>query len=161
MREKIQRGSVRYEIYLVEGEYRRLVPRADFLQDPLRGLAKLVRLRIRRVHDMDEYVRERGLLQGGLEGFDEPRGRFRTKPTVSVAKSPLPGPNTIRRVVGSSVANSLSSARACALVMAFRRLDFRRSCIPPPPRAAIPRAHGASAGPGAKAEPFSALRGCP
>ena len=59
-----------------------------------------------------------------LNASTNPCGNFRMKPTVSVSKTFWLVGNRKRRVVGSSVANNLSSARTSAPVSALSKRGF-------------------------------------
>lgn len=51
-------------------------------------------------------------------------GRFCMKPTVSVSRMMMPEGRRRRRMMGSSVQNSLSSASTPASVRRFKRVDL-------------------------------------
>jgi hypothetical protein len=81
-------------------------------------------VRVGDVEQVDDEVGDDDLFEGGLEGLDEAVGRRRMKPTVSVASRVRPSGSRNWRVVGSSVAKSLSTARTWAPVSLLRREDL-------------------------------------
>jgi len=79
------------------------------------------RARIDHVH---QVVGGGGHLQRALERLDEPCGRRRTNPTVSVRSTGSPPGRARRRVVGSSVANRRSSTSTPAAVSVLSSVDL-------------------------------------
>ena len=76
------------------------------------------------VDDMQEQFGLHDLFERGFERFDQACGSLRMKPTVSVSNTFWFVGRRSRRVVGSSVANILSSARAAAPVSVLSRVDL-------------------------------------
>ena len=98
--------------------------RADFGQHGANCLDLASRVRIRSVHDVQQEVRIRRLLQGGSKSLDQIVRQMTDNPTVSVSVYVRPSAVVARRVVGSRVAKSASSTSTPAPVIRFSKLDL-------------------------------------
>ena len=104
---------------------RRFSPRPSVAQDLLDRLDLLVVARVGGVDDVEEEVGVAELLERRAEGGRRgPAGRSRMKPTVSVMITSRSRGKRSRRLVGSSVAKSLSSASTAESVSALSSVDL-------------------------------------
>ena len=103
------------EVRLVERDEPWLVAGAELVEDGLDGLAVLGVVGIGRVDDLDEDIGRLTSSSVARNASTSWCGSLWMNPTVSVTIAVWPSPSLTWREVGSSVANSLSSARATSL----------------------------------------------
>ena len=112
------------QVDLVEDGDDRLVAGTEFLEDFQRGVVEALDFRRGGVEHVDEEIREHGFFERGLEGLDEAVGQVADEADGVGESSGWPSGSSMRRVVVSRVAKSMSLAITSAPLRRLSRVDL-------------------------------------